>query len=161
MLVDERELELKSKAKIPSSVRRCLRTIAAALAAHRAFRSPGQPPAPIASATCSRVCVRWWRRLSGTFGAGPRGRPDCQKVGLQCVRPRDRHFSRYSFLNTRSGDFPEIGDGVRGRYATLHVPKGVTHAMKGAPKSTNGSQAVRRSPFPHTQCFDDTPTRTE
>ena len=49
-----------------------LRTIAAALTAHWAFCSLGQPTAPLASATFSRVRVSRWLQLCRTLRACPR-----------------------------------------------------------------------------------------
>jgi hypothetical protein len=125
------------------------------------FALSGRPTAPIASATDSPVCASWWRRLCGAFGAGPRGLPDGRKVYLRCVRPRDRHFSRYSFLNTRSGDFPEIGAGGRARYAALQVPVGVAHAMNGPPQVRKRFPSRSLKPIPtHTQRLRLHSTRT-
>ena len=115
-----------------------LRTIAAALAALWAFRSRGQPTAPLASATFSRVRVSRWLQLCRTLGACPRADRRLKEGTCDARHRRPRHVmavARYSFLNTSSSDSPEIGGSRQGRYATLHVPADVAHAMNTAPQS--------------------------
>ena len=70
-------------------------------------------------------------------------------------------LSRYSFLNSRSMNCSEIGAGGQGRYATLHVPEHVTHAMKSEPQVRQRCPSRSLKPLStHTQGFDYTPTRT-
>src|SRR6267154_6232366 len=66
-------------------------------------------------------------------------------------------LSRYSFLNSRTNNCSEIGGSRQSRYATLHVPEHVTHAMKSAPQVRQRFPSRSLKPLPtHTQGFDYT-----
>ena len=62
----------------------------------------------------------------------------------------NRRFSRYSNLNSRFADSPEMWNCGQTRYAPMHLPGHVARAMNSAPKVRQRFPAVRRSPsHPH------------
>src|SRR3981081_837653 len=72
-----------------------------------------------------------------------------------CVRSQETmpvrlHFSRYSFLNSRSKYCSEIGGSHQSRYATLHVPEHGGHAINRHPKVRQRFPSRSSKPFPHT-----------
>jgi hypothetical protein len=60
-------------------------------------------------------------------------------IRATCVRPRKSMRRligtfRYSFLNSRTKNCSEIGEDSQGRYAPLHFPDHIPHAMNSAPQ---------------------------
>jgi hypothetical protein len=101
-------------------------------------RRPGNPTRPAASrhmlAACARVGVSWRRILCGHMGPPV----TLEKGDMRAVSGDDASsaaLSRYSFLNSRTRNCSEIGGSRQSRYAPLHLPDHVPHAMNSAPQS--------------------------
>ena len=101
----------------------------------------------------ARVCASWPWHFSDAYNAAHRGRRTPKNGQLRWRRHADglnRHLSRYSNLNSRFADSPEMWNYGQTRYAPVHLPGHVARAMNSAPKVRQRFPAVRRSPsHPH------------
>jgi hypothetical protein len=101
------------------------------------------------SANTRELNERLRRRSAKHYG----DRVEAGMAGRDGVATRsrfNRRFSRYSNLNSRFADLPEMWNCGQTRYAPMHVPGHVAHAMRRAPKVRQRFPTVRRSPsHPH------------
>jgi hypothetical protein len=99
----------------------------------------------------ARVCASWPWHFSDAYSAAHRGRRTPKNGQLRWRRHAgrlNRHLSRYSNLNSRFADSPEMWDGGQTRYAPMHLPGHVARTMNGALKVRQRFPAVRRHPHP-------------
>ena len=140
----------KSNAKIPSGVRRCLRTIAAGLAAHRPFALSDNLPRPLHPPHARAFALAGGGDFQEHLGPGPGADLTVKRSACRTPSAKSAFLQIFVFKYQKrrlarnwrrwSGQICDIArsEGCRACYEVVH------------PMSTNGSQAVRRSPFPHT-----------
>jgi hypothetical protein len=145
--------------EVPSQPRRSLRTIAAELAALGHLGPSGQPyHASSIRHTCSRpegIGIsgdgNFAEHMVPAYGAGM----TLEKGDLRCVIADPVRLIGILKIFVSKYQNQEIGEDSQCRYATLHLPDHVAHAMNSAPQVRQRFPSRSLKPLPtHTEGFD-------